>query len=217
MSNTYKYVTATEVADILPGVNSGDVNADYLFRAEMLIDTALRYWFEGPFRKAYTGKTEFETVTLNGTSATIPSDTNKAGYYSRAVLTILETGARHYINSSTGAGVLTLDTNTGFASDTDKACTIQQFAKAPFYGDMSIVGDTYYKVIDQRIKIAVAYQYSLESRKGDSPTSTGGRIKKKEVNQTNFKVEFDNTSSSIIDLLDDKAAEILGPLMTQSM
>lgn len=216
MSNIYKYATAAEVAAILPGVNSGDINADYLFRAEMLIDTALRHCFEGPFRKAYTGKTEFETVTLNGTQATISGDTNKAGYYSRAVLTILETGARHYINSSTNAGVLTLDTDTGLNS-VNKACTIQQLAKAPFYGDISILGDTYYKDIDQRIKTAVAYQYDLESYKGNSAISTGGRIKKKEVDKTNFKVEFDNINSSIIDLIDDKAAEILGPLMIQSM
>jgi len=193
-------------------------NLQTLIQAENDIDNLLARFFQGAFRKAIVTNYKYDTCLINASSATVTGLSADDGYYSKTVLEILSganSGKRFAVKSQT-SNVLTLYETSGLTNVT-ASVRIYQLAKAPFAKDMVSSNSTWNKIIDERIKEAVALQYDFREA---NPILFGSNypVKEYQVSKDSYSEKYDTTSKAgLIDRIHPDAYELLKSLTTQSL
>ena len=211
--NLRNYLTPAELQEYPPTLIT--VNNNILIRAEQDIDNIIATFTRGAYKKAIAGSTIYEVCAIDGFNATLQGFNGGNGYLSRTVLEILsgtQAGTRYFISAQAG-NILTLSTDT--ALDATVAVKIYQFGKLPFSKDNNYLNNNFYKVIDQRVKEAVSYQYVYRT---ENDVDTKYPVDSYSVNGENYSesysVKEDNT---IRERISPQALDILDFLTTQSL
>lgn len=212
-----QYLTSSELQEYEPSVESVDTNI--LIKAEQDIDNALANFANGWFSKAFNIIQEFNECTFSGVNGTISNFNAEDGYLSRTVCEIVsgaKSGKRFFITSQTGS-VITLSSNPSITGTV--AIKVYQLAKAPFVKDknsysQSGVNKTS-KVIDERIKEAVALQYVYRR---DNDLDVKYKVKGYSVNGADYSETFDvGSPMSIKERISPQAWDIISSLTVQSL
>lgn len=208
-----RYLTATQLQEYQPSITTVDNNT--LIDAEIEVDLAIASFLENGYSKAFKNDDIYNNCLVNASTVTIPDFSFNDGYLSKTVVEILSganSGSCFFVDSQT-SNVLTLIETSGL---TNVTCDIRvyQLAKAPFAKDCVLTNNKYYKVLDERVKQAVAYQYVYltEENAVNTYAQTGYS-----VNGANYSENYDTSKkTTIVDRLNPKVLDVLGYLTIQS-
>lgn len=213
--NLRRYLTEEELQDYQPTISSVDTNV--LIAAEEDIDNVLPFNFEGAYSKAYFGETIYGECIISNTTAVLSNFSAMDGYLSRTTLEILSgdnLGARLAIKSQVGT-TLTFWEPSGITGTV--ACKIWQFAKCPFTKDIYNYDSTIAKLVDERIKVAVALQYVYRIVNANG-LDVKFPVKSESLNGENYSFNYDTTSQmSILERISPQALDVIRPLIPKSL
>lgn len=210
-----RYLTENELQE---RVTVTTFNLQTLIQAEIDIDNIIADFFQGSFRKALITESKFDSVVINSNTATITALNSQNEYYSRTVLEVLtgtHSGSRFAVQSQSN------QTLTFWESSelTNVVCSVRlyQLAKAPFYKDFGLRDNIYYKVIDERVKEAVALQYFYRQ---ENPEIFGSNypVKNYSVSKDSYSENYDTARrTGLIDRIHPDAYSVLESLTVQSL
>jgi hypothetical protein len=193
-----------------------------LRRAEIDIDNAVALFYQRRNRKFVYYEYDLDDVTLTTTTATSSQLNTANGYYDRTVLEIMsgaDAGKRIFVKTHVNDTLTFWNTQTGLSGT--ETCRLIQIGKFPRLADSDIANNTYYKIIPEFIKEAVAYQYKFRL---DNPSifTNPNPVSGYRVEQDRYSEQFDTSSKNertIQDRIDPVAWDILSQhgLTTQSL